>query len=260
MNGGYIAAGFLVGMLVGLTGVGGGSLMTPLLILVFGIHPSTAVGTDLVFASVTKAVGTGMHHAARGIEWRIVALLALGSLPSAFLTLAVLDWLGGHNTVITNIVTATLAVSLLLTSVLLVLRERILRAAAHREDLPERPPALTVAVGAVVGALVCLTSVGAGALGTVALLFLHRRLPVARVIGTDIAYAVPLTLVAGLGHAWLGSFNAAILLPLLAGSIPGIVAGSLAGRFAPERAMRLLLALVLATVALHLGRRVVLSG
>jgi uncharacterized protein len=254
MNGGYIVAGALVGALVGLTGVGGGSLMTPLLILFFGIHPSTAVGTDLIFASVTKAVGTGMHHAARGIEWRIVGWLALGSLPAAFATLAVLGWLGGRGPLITSIVSLTLAVSLLLTAVLLVLRERILRAAAHRDAIPQRSPALTVAVGAVVGALVCVSSVGAGALGTVALLFLHPRLPAVRVIGTDIAHAVPLTFVAGLGHAWLGTFNATALLPLLAGSIPGIVVGSFAARFAPERVMRPVLAVVLAGVAVQMGK------
>lgn len=256
----YSFAGLLVGTLVGLTGVGGGSLMTPLLILVFGMHPSTAVGTDLVFASGTKLVGTAMHQAWRGIEWRVVGLLALGSMPAAAATLATLNTLGGRGPLITGIVTLTLAVALLLTAALLALRETILRLAERRAQSAggAHSPLLTVAVGAVVGILVSLSSVGAGALGTVALLFLYPRLPVVRVVGTDIAHAVPLTLVAGLGHAWLGSFNGAILLPLLLGSIPGIVLGSLAARVAPERVTRGVLAATLVVVAGQLGRSVLL--
>jgi uncharacterized membrane protein YfcA len=256
----YVVAGLLVGVLVGLTGVGGGSLMTPLLILVFGMHPSTAVGTDLVFASGTKLVGTAMHQAWRGIAWRIVGLLAAGSMPAAAVTLVALNALGGRGPLITAIVSLTLAVALLLTAALLALRDTILRRLEQRAQTAATAysPLLTVAVGAVVGVLVSLSSVGAGALGTVALLLLYPRLPLVRVVGTDIAHAVPLTLVAGLGHAWLGSFNGAILMPLLVGSIPGIILGSLAARIAPERVMRGVLAAVLVVVAGQIGKSVLL--
>ena len=247
----YALSGFLVGLLVGLTGVGGGSLMTPLLVLLFGVHPATAVGTDLLFAASTKTVGTLVHGFARNIDWRIVGLLAAGSVPATVVVLALLSLVDLDAVPVRHGLNVALGIVLLITSAFLLLARQLHERYAKRVDRLSDGSVrnLTVLLGVVMGALVTLTSVGAGAIGVTVLLFLHPKIPIARVVGSDIAHAVPLTLVAGLGHWYLGSVNWALLWPLLLGSVPGIVVGSrLAGRVR-DGAIRTALALVLIAVA-----------
>lgn len=241
-------SGFAVGVLVGLTGVGGGSLMTPLLVLLFGFKPATAVGTDLLYAAITKAGGSWVHHRHGNIDWRITGRLALGSVPAAALTLLVLAQLGVQGHGATGLISVVLGFALLLTAASLFFRQRLLDLARRRPasaDFQKRTPALTVLVGAIVGALVTITSVGAGALGVTALTFLYPQLATRRVVGSDIAHAVPLTLVAGLGHWWLGTVDVMLLVSLLIGSLPGIALGAHFAAKVPERALRGLLASVL---------------
>ncbi len=250
----YVCSGLLVGLLVGLTGVGGGSLMTPLLILVFGIHPSTAVGTDLLYASVTKTVGTGVHGFNRNIDWKIVGRLAAGSVPATILTIITLSYLGTTTKSMNALISLVLGIAVIITAVTLLLKGPILRFAIQRNpDFGATSSvSLTILTGLILGVLVTISSVGAGALGTTALMFLYPRLPTAKIIGSDIAHAVPLTLVAGLGHWWLGSINFALLISLLCGSIPGIIIGSISTRFIPETIIRPLLAAVLILVSVKL--------
>jgi uncharacterized membrane protein YfcA len=249
----YSVSGFAVGMLVGMTGVGGGSLMTPLLVLLFGIHPSTAVGTDLLYASITKTGGTAVHGLNKSVDWRIVFRLAAGSLPAAAITLTLLHIYGAppNSTLITN----SLGVALMLTAVSLIFRPWIIKwADGLGEVSTERTAVLTVVTGALLGALVTLSSVGAGALGVTALILLYPKLPTVRIVGSDIAHAVPLTLVAGLGHLWLGSVNGVLLLSLLVGSIPGILIGSQFSTKIPDGWLRPIMA---ATLLLVGGRMLV---
>jgi uncharacterized protein len=251
----FAIAGFLVGALVGLTGVGGGSLMTPILILLFGVAPATAVGTDLLFAAATKTVGSLVHGYNRTIAWRVVLRLAMGSLPATVFALVALSRLhmsaGGARLVIT----AILAVALLLTAAALVARDRISARYADRlATLGEHSVAmLTVGMGAVLGILVTFSSVGAGAIGVTALVLLYPRIPMAQIVGSDIAHAVPLTLVAGLGHGAMGSLDPHVLLSLLVGSFPGIFVGSWASSRVPDVALRYVLAGVLIIVGVRLA-------
>ena len=249
-----VFSGFCVGFLVGMTGVGGGSLMTPLLILLFGVQPVTAVGTDLLFAASTKTVGTLVHGVARTIDWRLVGLLATGSVPATVATLIVLAAVGTSGTTARHLITLTLAGVLLLTSTFLFFANRVRARHANRISRLDQGSVrlFTVALGGAMGILVTFTSVGAGAIGVTVLFLLHPKMPVARIVGSDIAHAVPLTLVAGIGHWWLGSVDWSLLGTLLIGSAPGIFAGSyLAGR-APNGAVRVALAFVLLAVAITL--------
>jgi uncharacterized membrane protein YfcA len=250
----YVLSGLAVGTLVGMTGMGGGSLMTPLLILVFGIHPVTAVGTDLLFAASTKTVGTVAHGASGTIRWRIVGLLAGGSVPATIASLFILERInlqGAHAQRITTIVLGT---ALLLTSLFLFgarpIRQRFGDRLAGVN--PAMLALLTILVGFAVGFLVSFTSIGAGAMGVTALLLLYPRLPTSMVVGSDIAHAVPLTLLAGAGHWLIGAFNGALLIPLLLGSLPGVVLGAYLGRHVPEGALRLALAIALCGVGVKL--------
>ncbi|MEQ7873793.1 sulfite exporter TauE/SafE family protein [Sphingomonas sp. ASV193] len=250
----YAGAGLLVGVLVGLTGVGGGSLMTPLLVLLFGFHPATAVGTDLLYASATKTVGTVVHDRRQTVDWRIVGGLAKGSIPAAIVSLLVMARLGPLSPGASKIIGTMLAVALLATGISILFRPAILRWAERRsigsDERDVRRP--TLLLGVVLGVLVSVTSVGAGAIGTTALLILYPRLPVARVAGSDIAHAVPLTLVAGIGHWLIGSVDLGLMVALLAGSIPGIVIGSLVGTRAPDRVLRPVLAMTLVAVSVRM--------
>jgi uncharacterized membrane protein YfcA len=243
----YALLGLAAGVLVGMSGVGGGSLVTPVLTL-FGIPAATAVGTDLAFAAITKTFGAAVHRAQRSVDWRIVGLLAAGSCPTAALTVLFLSMTGAHAN--SRLITATLSVALILTALTLFIdREWIARAALRAGARFRRYRApVAVAAGVVLGALVTLSSIGAGALGALILLLLYPRLSALRIAGTDIAHAVPLTLIAGAGHLWLGTVEAALLASLLAGSIPGIVASSLLAGRLPERTVRSFLALVLFAV------------
>jgi uncharacterized membrane protein YfcA len=246
----YSLSGLVVGLLVGLTGVGGGSLMTPLLVLVFGMHPSTAVGTDLLFASATKVAGTAAHGWRGSVDWRIVGRLAAGSLPTALITLFVLAHFRAHLDARHGLITTTLGIALLLTAGAILLRKYILDALGERMSLlPESTiAALTVLLGAIIGVLITISSVGAGAIGMTALILLYPKVPISRLVGSDIAYAVPLTLLAGLGHGALGFVNPALLVSLLLGSIPGVVVGGLLASRTPDRVLRPLLAATLVLV------------
>jgi uncharacterized membrane protein YfcA len=250
----YSLAGVLVGLLVGLTGVGGGSLMTPLLVLAFGFHPATAVGTDLLYASGTKAVGTAVHGWRGSVDWRVVRRLATGSVPATVATLLLLNAAHRDARDTGTLISTILGATLILTSVAVFFRVRIVRAVGRSfARLDERVVAgLTIVLGAVLGVLVSLTSVGAGALGMTALLVLYPGSPVARLVGSDIAHAVPLTLIAGIGHWVMGSVDLSLLLALLIGSVPGIVIGSLIATRVSDRVLVPILAGVLAIVGIKL--------
>jgi hypothetical protein len=251
----YIASGFGVGLLVGMTGVGGGSLMTPLLTLMFGVAPSVAVGTDLAFASITKGAGTLTHRLRGTVRWDIVRLLCYGALPAAVLATALLHQLGPLNDVVGKFIRYSIAVSVLLTVVAILFRKRMLAWMSTRPGFPlqGRPLALaTILCGALLGTLVTISSIGAGAIGATLLVLLYPRLEPATVAGTDIAYAVPLTAIAAAGHWYLGSINWGLLFALLLGSVPGITLGSWAARAVPERFLRGLLAATLTAVAAKL--------
>lgn len=251
----YTLSGFTVGAIVGLTGVGGGSLMTPLLVLLFGVHPATAVGTDLLYAAVTKAGGTVAHARKGHVDWQITRRLALGSIPAAAVTLWAMSHFHIHSKEFTSIVSASLGVALLLTAAAILFRHRLQKYALAHADSPSRQCCLgpiTIAVGAILGVLVSISSVGAGALGVAALFFLYPKLPAVRIVGSDVAHAVPLTLVAGIGHWFLGSVDWALLGSLLIGSLPGIWIGSHASAKVPEKVLRPLLATMLVLIGTKL--------
>ncbi|MFV0281403.1 MAG: sulfite exporter TauE/SafE family protein [Rhodoblastus sp.] len=245
----YTLSGAAVGLIVGLTGVGGGSLMTPLLVLLFGVHPATAVGTDLLYAAITKGVGTLVHGARSNVDWRIVRLLASGSAPASIVTLIAMSRLNVSSDEVTGFIGAALGVALLLTALSILFRPWLLGLRGERPPMPQhRLDWTTFFVGVVLGVLVAASSVGAGALGVTVLLLLYPAIPVVRIVGTDIAHAVPLTFVAGAGHWLIGSVDLAMLASLLIGSIPGIIVGSHLAPHVPERLLRLLLAAILVFV------------
>jgi uncharacterized membrane protein YfcA len=246
----YVLSGFLVGALVGLTGVGGGSLMTPLLVLAFGIHPSTAVGTDLLYAAATKTVGTTVHGFSGTVDWRIVGRLAAGSVPATIATLLVLAHVQKQMGAANHVITLVLGAALIATAVAILFRRIILKHFQARVEAmsPGRVTAFTVVLGAVLGVLVSLSSVGAGAIGVTVLLILYPSLPAGKLVGSDIAHAVPLTLIAGFGHWLMGSVDFHLLLSLLLGSIPGIIVGSLISSRIPDQVLRPILASALALV------------
>lgn len=250
----YTVSGFAVGLLVGMTGVGGGSLMTPLLILLFGIHPATAVGTDLLYAAATKTVGSAVHGLNRTIDWRVVAWLAIGSVPATGLTLFALSQIDLRGAAATHLITTVLGAALVATALVLVFRQRLVRLYGERVSRldPAKARALTVATGAVLGALVSVSSVGAGAIGATVLVLLYPRMPMARIVGSDIAHAVPLTLLAGIGHWMLGSIDVSLLGSLLIGSIPGIALGSFVAGRMPDTVLRFALAAILVVVGSEL--------
>ncbi|MGY6274403.1 sulfite exporter TauE/SafE family protein [Methylomonas sp. MgM2] len=259
----YTASGFGVGFLVGLTGVGGGSLMTPLLVFLFGFKPAIAVGTDLLYAAITKTAGVFVHHGKhQSVDWKIVGLLSLGSLPFAGITLYVLKNLMVVGAEVNGVITFTLGIALLLTALALLVRSVLLHRAAKNGQIddehstvdnsgrfsPRWEKVATVFTGMVLGVLVTLSSVGAGALGTVALLFLYPRMTTIKVVGTDLAHAIPLTAVAGLGHLSLGNFDLELLGSLLLGSVPGIWIGSHLSAKIPEYFLRPTLATLLLVI------------
>ncbi len=246
----HAVSGFLVGMLVGLTGVGGGSLMAPLLILMFGIAPTTAIGTDLWFAGITKSFGGAIHHAKHSADLKVVGRLMMGSMPAAIVTLVILNAMHWSQ-VKHGWLPLALGLVLLATAIATVARPALHRWVMSRSgDGPVTPLKLqlplTIFAGAVLGALVTLTSVGAGALGATLLVFLYPvRLDAKQIVGTDIVHAIPLTLVAGVGHLFIGSVDGVLLLSLLVGSIPGIIIGSLLVHKVSEKLVRFALSVVL---------------
>ena len=251
----YSASGFAVGLLVGMTGVGGGSLMTPLLVLLFGFHPATAVGTDLLYAGMTKSGGTLVHGFNHTIDWRITGRLASGSLPGAALAILLLTYVGGNSPTAAAAINTVLGFALILTAVTLVARRWLLaRLAAWTDTLTDRQVHwFTVSLGVFLGVMVTLTSVGAGAIGVTVLLILYPRLPTVRIVGSDIAHAVPLTLLAGAGHWYIGSVDWSLLTSLLIGSLPGIAIGSQIAARIPDRVLRPVLAGTLAVVGAKLA-------
>lgn len=244
-------AGLLVGAIVGVTGVGGGSLMSPILILMFGVAPTTAVGTDLFFAAATKTVGSIVHHKQKSADHRIVGWLCLGSIPAAIVTLLLLFEFGGHQ-MKHGLIVMLLGAMLIVTSFATLFRRQLVNAVIDTNDEEKArrfirfQPILTVAAGAILGALVTLTSVGAGALGATLLLMLYPlRLTARKLVGTDIMHAVPLTLVAGTGYMIAGSVDLRLLGMLLIGSIPGIIIGSRLTVYLDERIVQRCLAVIL---------------
>jgi uncharacterized protein len=246
----YATIGFAVGALVGMTGMGGGSLMTPLLILLFGVAPATAVGTDLLFAAATKTVGSFVHGVTRTIDWRIVRRLASGSVPATVLTLFLLAHLSVATGGARFVIMVVLTIALLFTAGILLARPKISEwYSLWIGDLGDRATATaTVCVGAVLGIVVTISSVGAGAIGVTALVLLYPKAPTVRIVGSDIAHAVPLTLIAGLGHGFMGSLDLHILLALLMGSLPGIFIGSSISTRVSDVALRYVVAAALILV------------
>ncbi|MFZ2989797.1 sulfite exporter TauE/SafE family protein [Ideonella sp.] len=250
-------AGLLVGTVVGVTGVGGGALMTPILVLFFGIAPQTAVGTDLLYASLTKMFGTAVHHNHGTVDWQVVKRLAWGSLPAAALTLAWMS-LTETNRVKSGFIIDAVGVALIITSLGMLFKDRLhgigrnLRV-VDSERFKYVQPVMTVVCGVVLGVLVTLTSIGAGALGTVMLVYLYPlRLNSSKLVGTDMAHAIPLALIAGLGHLTLGNVDYRLLLNLLLGSIPGVLIGSVISTRAPLNVIRYAIAIVLGLVAIKM--------
>jgi uncharacterized membrane protein YfcA len=250
----FVASGFGVGFLVGMTGVGGGSLMTPLLVLLFGLDARVAVGTDLLYASITKAGGSLVHGSGGTVDWRIAGRLAAGSLPAAVLTIAVLYALGPTDKYAAEVISLVLGGALIVTAVCVFARPLVLRLlkAAAPAGLFTHRVAATIAFGALLGVLVSISSVGAGAIGMTVLVFLYPEAPTVRLVGSDIAHAVPLTLVAGLGHWLFGSVDWAILVSLLVGSLPGITFGSRLAARVPDIVLRPALAATLAIIGIRL--------
>ena len=250
----YIIAGFVVGLLVGLTGVGGGSLMTPILLIFFNVKAAVAVGTDLLYASLTKSVGIFAHGKLGNIDWKMVRLLAYGSLPASIVTLLYLKNMDIASDSAVADIKFWLGIALLLTSVSVIFRNQLAKLSKTGHWInPKYVPALTVVLGAILGFLVTLTSVGAGALGVTALLILYPKVNITKIVGSDVAHAVPLTLVAGLGHASLGTVDYSLLGTLLIGSIPGIWIGSHLSSKVAEHWIRVILALILVYVGQKLA-------
>lgn len=254
----YVLAGLFVGFIVGMTGVGGGSLMTPIL-LHFGIMPVNAVGTDLLYAAITKANGVFVHQKKKNVDWSITIRLACGSIPAAVLTLIVFRLLESHGPArATNaVITYSLGIALLITSVAIVCKQPLLDW-SHRNDVfltrmsETQRHVATVIIGFVLGVIVSITSIGAGALGTMALFLVFPLLSTSKLVGTEIAHAVPLTLIAGLGHASAGNVDFMLLGNLLVGSLPGIWLGSHTAGAVPEKVLRPVLAAMLVYAGLKL--------
>lgn len=253
----YPLSGLGVGILVGLTGVGGGSLMAPIMILVFGVSPVTAVGTDLWFAAITKFFGGAVHHRLGGVDSQVFKRLCMGSLPAAVITLFFL-WVSNEHQVKNGLILNMLGIVLILTAIATLFRQRFVdwsrsfqREVGHKAWAIQAP--LTVAAGALLGVLVTLTSVGAGALGVTMILCLYPlRMNANKLVATDIVHAIPLTLVGGIGNLMMGNVNLPLLGSLLLGSIPGIIIGSLSTRKIPEAGLRVVLALVLVAVGIKM--------
>lgn len=255
----YMAAGALVGLVIGLTGVGGGSLMTPILLLGFGIQPAIAVGTDLLYAAITKSSGIYFHHRNKTVDWKIVLLLASGSIPCALLTLQLLEHFKAVGFNYEKLMIWTLSCMLILTALIIMIKNRLIHFMQTRHGdstwlnlLLNYRPHITVLSGCLLGVVVTLSSVGAGAIGSAILFLLYPRKPSIQIVGTDIAHAVPLTAIAGAGHLHFGSVDFNLLLGLLAGGIPAIYLGSLIGKKLPDKILRPLIALILLSMGIKL--------
>ena len=245
-----VLAGAGVGLIVGLTGVGGGSLMTPLLISVFHLDRAVAIGTDLWFAGLTKVSGSVAHHREGHVDYRITGLLLAGSIPAAIGTMIYMH-VEGLTRRGDSMLAYALGIALLLTAITVAFRPVWHKVGVWLERwiTPQRQPSLTVICGLILGVLVSLSSIGAGAVGATMILLLYPRMDVKRLVGTDIAHAVPLTIVAGIGHASLGNVNWALLGALLVGSLPGIWVGAKLTKHLPETIVRFALCVCLVLAA-----------
>ena len=255
----YIVSGFVVGFIVGMSGVGGGSLMTPILVLGFGIKPVIAVGTDLLYAAITKSGGVFVHHSHGNIRWDIVGLLATGSVPATLITIFILKRLDASGVEYDHIIMSTLSIALILTALFLLLKEP-LKTVSKNEKFDfiriihqNYCKHITIFSGVVIGVLVTLSSVGAGVIGAAFLFFLYPRLKTIQIAATDLAHAIPITAIAGLGHAHIGTVNYVLLVTLLIGSLPGIYLGSHFGTSLPEKIMRPFLATMLLAIGVKLA-------
>ncbi|MFT7409632.1 MAG: putative membrane protein YfcA [Oleispira sp.] len=242
----YILAGASVGFIVGITGIGGGALMTPLLLL-FGFPPNIAVGTDLMYASLTKASGVYSHHKQKHVEWKLVKLLAFGSIPAALITGYLLQNIFADSANYEALIKNSLGFMLLLTAFVVIFNKQLQRLTLKSKSASngKHRDILTFIMGIVLGVLVTLTSVGAGAIGTAVLMLLYPALRSSHVVGTDIAHAVPLTACAGLIHMALGNVDFGLLFALLVGSIPAIQLGSKVSHHLPDEVLKPLLASIL---------------
>tara|TARA_R110002072_G_scaffold48681_1_gene133006 strand:- start:21271 stop:22053 length:783 start_codon:yes stop_codon:yes gene_type:complete len=254
----FTIIGFLVGFIVGMTGVGGGSLMTPILVLGFGIKPAIAVGTDLLYAAITKSGGVFVHYKHGNIQWPIVILLSLGSVPASIFSIFVIKHLDASGINYDNLIMSTLSIALILTALFLLTRNQL-----HKFSQKEQFSALkllhrkyrkpvTIFAGVLIGILVTLSSVGAGVIGAAFLFFLYPRFKAIKIVATDLAHAIPITTIAGLGHAHIGAVNYVLLGSLLIGSLPGIYLGSHFGTFLPDKIMRPVLASMLLIIGIRL--------
>lgn len=252
----YVAAGALTGIVVGLTGVGGGALMTPILLIFFGIAPVTAIATDLWFAAITKLIGALVHHQAGQVDWQVVKRLWVGSLPVA-LAIVILVSSGAIISKV-NWLTSTIGMLVLVTALGLMVAPKIKSIAhhqriSHAKEFKSIQPLLTMISGGVLGICVALTSVGAGALGSLLLLYLYPlRMTPHRLVATDIVHAIPLAAVAGLGYLFAGKVDGVMLVNLLLGSIPTVILGSLLAKRISSRALQISLAIVLLLVGIKL--------
>ena len=252
-----ILGGFVVGFLVGMTGVGAGSLMTPFLIAKIGVSPTLAVGTDLLFASITKASAAWPHHTFGNVNWRLVGWLATGSVPGSLAMLGLLRYLDPDTSSMSLVIKEALVVALLLSSLAILIYPIITRGGSQVVE-PTNVPVRrlpTLLLGLVLGSVVTLTSVGAGAIGVVILTLLYPTLKTPRLIGTDVVHAVPLTLVSGLGHMSIGNASFALLALLLAGSLPGIAIGSRLTGILPDWVLRISLSVILCFAAYTLSHK-----
>lgn len=246
-----VAGGFVIGLLVGMTGVGAGALTTPMLIQVVGLPPAVAVGTDLLFASITKSSAAWRHHSLGNVHWPILKWLAIGSVPGAALVIMWLAVAQPDTAMLATSVRRILSVTLVLSAIAIVACAAVVKCGQRDgafTDIAARP-GVTLSFGLLLGAVVAVTSVGAGAIGVTVLALLYPALAARRLVGTDIVHAIPLTLVSGLGHLGLGNVDLQVLGVLLLGSIPGIAIGSRITGIMPEWLMRVALAVVLLNAA-----------
>lgn len=255
----FIAAGALVGSIIGLTGVGGGSLMTPILVLGFGVTPSIAVGTDLLYAALTKASGVFFHQINHTIDWKVVALLGSGSIPTSMATIFFLGQIKELGVNYDGIMMKTLSIMLILTAFIIVIKNHILSFTHHKSTnnkflliLYNYRPQITIVCGICLGFLVTISSVGAGAIGSAILFLLYPSKKPISIVGTDLAHAVPLTAIAGSGHLYFGTIDFNLLTGLLIGGIPSVYIGSLIGKKLPDNLLRPVIALLLFSMGIKL--------
>jgi len=245
----YILAGAAVGFVIGLTGVGGGSLMTPLLVLGFNVQPAIAVGTDLLYAAITKASGVWSHQKLKNINWTIVKNLSLGSLPGSIACIYIIQYFDLSGEAFEHIISITLGFMLILTSIVIIFKDSINKYFKKPDNYNPRPIVI-IFLGLILGILVTLSSVGAGAIGGAILLLLYPSLRTRTIIGTDIAHAVPLTAVAGLGHLQLGNIDFNLLFSLIIGSLPAIYVGAIVGEKLPEKTLKYIVASILLLIGI----------